>query len=138
MSTVITLNTKKEEIERAIIGYEAALTQARSDLAAILTTIACFTEGDHRTPVAPYHDLNRLFARGEMTRMARVALAQHGPLSTTELAEKIMTAKGFDAGNKVMRKTIGVRLVQGLRVQFARGLFIDAGRRKGVRVWSLP
>lgn len=134
--TVTTLIAKRDEIERAIKGYEAALAQAHFDLAAINATIAHF-QRDGTSDITPYFDLHRLFRRGEMTTIARAALAAEGPLSTTELADRIIVAKGFDETNAVLRKAIAYRLVHALRLAERAGKLADAGRRKAVRIWRL-
>jgi hypothetical protein len=135
--TVTTLTAKRDEIERAIKGYEAALAQAHVDLAAINATIACFERtGD--APVTPYFDLHRLFKRGEMMKIAMAAMAQEGALTTVELAERIITVKGFAKGDHVLRKAITYRLVHALRLAEKAGKIAGAGKRKGgVRVWTL-
>ena len=136
--TVTTLTTKREAIERAIVGYEAALEQARADLAAVNATIACFQRDDPDATVTPYFDLHRLFVRGETMKIAKQALKEEGPLSTTDLAERIVAAKGLDSNDKVLRKAIAFRLVHALRQQHIRGIIGDVGKRKGVRIWKLP
>lgn len=136
--TVTTLIAKRDAIERAIKGYEAALAQAHVDLAALNATIAHFTRESDDEPVRPYFDLHRLFRRGEMIKISLAAMAQEGPLSTSELAERICIAKGFDVGDKVLRKSIAYRLVHALRVAEKAGKLEGAGKRKGgVRVWAL-
>lgn len=135
--TVVTLTAKRDAIERAIKGYEAALAQAHVDLAALNATIAHFERADDKSEVTPYFDLHRLFKRGEMFKIARAAMEAEGELSTTELANRVIVAKGFDAGNHVLRKAIAFRLVHALRLAFKSGKLGDAGKRKGVRVWKL-
>lgn len=105
--TVTTLTAKRDAVERAIKGYEAALAQAHVDLAAINATIACFQREGEEAPVTPYFDLHRHFKRGEMVKIAMGAIAKEGPLSTTDIARRIVTAKGFDEGDRVLRKAIG-------------------------------
>ena len=137
--TVTTLIAKRDEIERAIAAYEAALTQANYDLAALNATIAHFQRTDGVAQVTPYFDLHRLFKRGEMRDIAIAALKAEGPLNTIQLAERVVIAKGFDAGNHVLRKAISFRLVHALRLAFRAGTLVDAGRAKGgVRIWALP
>lgn len=135
--TVTTLTAKRDAIERAIKGYEAALAQAHVDLAAINATIACFRRDGEEAPVTPYFDLHRLFKRGEMVRIAMDAMASEGPLSTSDIARRIVTAKGFDQGDGVLRKAIAYRLVHALRLAERSGKIKDAGRRKHMRVWGL-
>lgn len=136
--TVTTLTAKRDAIERAIKGYEAALAQAHVDLAAINATIACFQREGEEAPVTPYFDLHRLFKRGEMVKIAMAAMREEGPLSTTDLARRIVTAKGFDEGDGVLRKAIAYRLVHALRVAEKGGKLKDGGRRGSMRVWTLP
>ncbi len=136
--TVTTLVSKRDAIERAIANYEAALGQARHDLAALNATIAHFQRTDEKSDVTPYFDLHRLFRRGEMGKLAKDMLTAEGPLTTTEIAERIVAVKGFDTGNHVLRKAVAYRLVHALRLGHAAGRFTDEGKRKNVRVWSLP
>lgn len=133
--TVTTLTTKREHLERAILGYEKALEQARADLAHVIATIAMFERAEPGE--APrYADIHRLFQRGEVTKICKQALAS-GPLDTRELAAHVLSAKGFDATDEVLRKAVAFKIVQALRQQYLRGGIGDAGRRKGVRVWTL-
>lgn len=135
--TVTTLTAKRDAIERAIKGYEAALAQAHVDLAAINATIACFQREGEEAPVKPYFDLHRLFVRGEMVKIARAAIASEGPLSTTEIAQRIVIAKGFDQGDRVLRKAVAYRLVHALRLAEKAGKLANGGRRGSTRVWKL-
>lgn len=133
--TVTTLTTKREQLERAIAGYEKALEQARADLGHVIATIAMFERADPGE--APrYADIHRLFARGEVTKICKQALAG-GCLDTRELAVRVLAAKGFDATDEVLRKAVAFKIVQALRMQHLRGTIGDAGKRKGVRVWKL-
>lgn len=136
--TVTTLIYKRDEIERSIVAYEAALAQARADLAGLNATIAHFQRTDDKSEVTPYFDLHRLFKRGEMFVIAKAAMEAEGELTTIELAQRIIDAKGFDTGNHVLRKAVAFRLVHALRLALRAGKLADAGKRKGVRVWKLP
>lgn len=136
--TVTTLIAKRDDIERAIVAYEAALKQAHFDLAALNATIAHFQriEGED-SPVTPYFDLHRLFQRGEMVKISVAAIRAEGALSTKDLSERIITAKGFDQTNTVLRKAIGYRLVHALRLAEKSGKLADGGKQGSVRVWKL-
>ncbi len=83
-------------------------------------------------------DTHRLFQRGETWRLCSEALAARGSLTTRELAQHIMEAKGIDTGDKVMTKAIGSRLIHSLRMQALRGKLVIEGKRVGVMVWHLP
>ncbi|WP_339831189.1 hypothetical protein [uncultured Parvibaculum sp.] len=127
-----TLKTKRHQIEAAIAGYERALNQARADLSHVNACIAMF---DASGAAAPYVDLHRLFKRGEVVGICKDALAREGNLDTRELAHRVMTAKGLDTGDKVLSRSLCLRIVQALRMQEKRGKIAGAGKRKGVRVW---
>lgn len=134
--TVTTLSAKRADLERAIVGYERALEQARADLAHVVATIALFERADPGE--APrYVDIHRLFQRGEVGKICKAALAKEGPLDTRELAVRVLAAKGFDATDEVLRKAVAFKIVQALRMQHLRGTIGDGGKRKGVRVWRL-
>ena len=82
-----------------------------------------------------YVDLGRLWKRGEISAVCRTALEQESPLDTRELAERVIRAKGPDEGDKVLRQTVTLRIVQTLSIAAKRGRFKSEGKRKGVRVW---
>lgn len=112
--TVTTLTKKRDEIIRVIAGYERALEQARADLAAIKAAIVVF-ERNREAPLArPYDDLSHLFRYGELRSLCLSALAE-GPLTTPEIAAKVAVAKGFDTGDRVMLKTLGLAVVHAMR-----------------------
>lgn len=134
--TVTTLTTKAEALERAIAEYERALVQARADLAHVRATIVMF-ERDDPDATPRYADIHRLFARGEIGKICKAAIAKEGPLDTRELAQRVLTAKGFNSADAVLAKAVAFRIVQAMRMQHRRGTIGDAGRRKGVRIWKL-
>ena len=81
-------------------------------------------------------DVYRLFKRGEQIAICKTALASEGPLSTPELALRVMRAKGMDEVDRVLRKAITLRLVHALAKQCQRGQLADGGRKKGgIRLW---
>ena len=134
--TVTTLTTKREQLERAILGYEKALEQARADLGHVIACIGLYERDEHGD--APrYADIHRLFGRGEITKLCKAAIAKHGPQDTRQLAAHVLAAKGFDASDEVLRKAVAYKIVQALRMQHKRGTIGDAGKRQGVRVWTL-
>jgi len=91
--TVTTLIAKRDEIEAAITNYERGLEQARADLSHVNACIAIFEACDDPSGTRAYVDFHRLFARGEMMRLCKEALAS-GPKTTKELALIVMAAKG--------------------------------------------
>lgn len=134
--TVTTLTAKREHLERAILGYEKALEQARADLAHVIATIAMFERDDPSEPPR-YADIHRLFARGEVGKLCKQAIAAQGPMDTRQLARHVMSVKRFDADDAVLARAIAFRIVQALRMQHKRGTIGDAGKRGGLRVWKL-
>src|SRR5437660_1175428 len=111
--TVTTLRKKREEILTTIKGYERRLHQARADLAHVTATIAIFESKGETASLLPYDGIKRLFRYGEALALCLAAL-QDGPLNTRQLALKVMEAKGFETGDKVMAKVIAQRLVNTL------------------------
>lgn len=132
-----TLRRKQSEIEGAIAAYEKRIEQARRDLAAVNATLRIFEVNGEALEFPAYMDVHRLFKRGEMTAIARAALAKEGPLDTRELALRVIQVKGLDECDKVLRQTITFRLVQALRLQAKRGTVIYPSKRKGIAVWEM-
>ena len=57
-----------------------------------------------------------------------------GPINTRALVTHILAAKGLDAGDRVLAKSVAERLIHALRMQAKRGKIAIAGRDKGVIV----
>jgi hypothetical protein len=121
------LITKRNEIERSIANYEAGLEQARADLSHVNACIAIFESCDESSGTRAYVDLHRLFARGEMMRLCKEALAS-GPKTAKELALIVITAKGLDTGDKVLASAMATRMIHALRQQWRRGIWTAKGR----------
>ena len=135
--TVTTLRSKRAEILASITQYEKRIAQARADLAHVSACIAIFEASGEPEEISSYVDTHRLFARGEMMALCREALAS-GPKTTKELALHVMAAKGMDTGDKVLAHALAQRMIHALRQQWRRGGLADAGKEKGVRVWTIP
>jgi hypothetical protein len=136
--TVTTLRSKQVEIQRAIVGYEQRLAQARADLSHVTAAIAIFEATGDRDAMGAYVDIHRIWKRGEMMRLCRGFLESEGPMTTPALAQRVMTASGLDAGDKVLSKVVCHKIVFAMRAQHLRGKVGDAGRIKGARVWACP
>jgi hypothetical protein len=132
--TVTTLRRKQAKIEAAIRQYETALKRARSDLSHVAATIALL-----ESPAAtqPYADIKRLWGHGELLRLCHGFLAAEGPLTALQLAERAMTAVGLDPADRVLARSVHLKLVHALRQQHQRGKLADVGRLRGSRVWAL-
>lgn len=135
--TVTTLRNKRLEILRSIALYEERLDQARADLAHIGAAITIFEGAGAEAAQRPYVDVYRAFKRHELIDLCKAAMAD-GPKDTRELAQAILTAKGLDAGDKVLCKAVAFKIIHSLRQQVRRGKIADAGKRGNVRMWALP
>ncbi len=134
--TVTTLKAKRGEILSSIAQYEKRLAQARADLSHINACIALFEATGDPGSLTPYVDTHRLFARGELMALCKEALAS-GPKTTKELALAVMRAKGLDTGDKVLARSMAMRLIHALRQQWRRGLISGEGKVKGATVWAI-
>src|SRR5664280_2133672 len=76
--TVTTLRSKRAEIISSIASYEKRIAQARADLSHVNACIALFEVSVDPGSVPPYVDTHRLFARGELMKLRKDALAS-GP-----------------------------------------------------------
>jgi hypothetical protein len=135
--TLVILRNKRDEIERAIANYEKQIEKARRDLAHVNATLRMFEAPADRTQFPVYVDTLRLFRRGEIVTLCKAALVEEGPLTTPELALRLVRAKGLDEGDKVLRVSLTYRIVQALRLQWKRGKIESPEKRGGVRLWQL-
>jgi hypothetical protein len=135
--TVTTLRRKQAKIEAAIRNYEAALKRARLDLAHVAATITILETPASAGAVSPYADIKRLWGRGELLRLCRGFLEAEGPLTALQLAERAMAATGLDPADRVLVRSVHLKLVHAQRQQHLRGNLADAGRLRGSRVWAL-
>ena len=134
--TVTTLRSKRAEIVSSIAQYEKRLAQARADLSHVNACIALFEASGEPGALTPYVDTHRLFARGELMKLCKDALASE-PKTTKELALHVMAAKGLDTGDKVLAHAMAMRLIHALRQQWRRGPIEGGGKIKGARIWML-
>jgi hypothetical protein len=129
-----TLRTKAGELEAHIAKLERALAQARADLAHINASIMLFEAPPAGTEFPLHFNLGRLFKGRELGQICREALAQ-GPPSTGELAEYVIRAKGLDEGDKHLRTSIALRIVNAMRMAEKRGKAGRVGKRGSAIVW---
>jgi len=138
--TVTILRNKQSEIQDTIELYEKKLAQARYDLAHVAAALTIFEASGDPLDLARYTNLRRLFRYREMYHICREALAKEGPLSTADLTERVMRAKGLDVSDKVLARAIGHRVICNLVMHQRRGNLVEAGREKlrRMRIWTLP
>ena len=135
--TVTTLRSKRDEILSSVKAYERQVEQAKADLAHINAVLRLFEATGDPKDMPRYVDVHRLFRRAEKWELCREALADGRELTTKELAAHVVSAKGFDAGDKVLAKAVTFQLVQSLRMQAKRGRVRMIGKRLGVCVWRM-
>ena len=103
------------------------LAQARADLAHVTAGITIFEASGDGEDVSSYVDTHRMFARGEMVRLCKEALAS-GPKTTKELALHVMASKGLDTGDKVLEHAMAQRMIHALRQPWRHGQLQDDGK----------
>jgi hypothetical protein len=137
-TTVVTLRAKRKEILRSIAEYEALIKKLQFDLVHINSTLALFQTDEAGAEVRMPIMTARLFRYGEMFAMCKEALgkAPNG-LDTRELAEVIMSAKGMNPDDKVLRRAITMSIVNILSTRAKRGQIVAAGKRNLIRMWRL-
>jgi hypothetical protein len=135
---ILALRHKRDRIEAAIAGYERKIKEAQADLAHVTASLRLFELSGDPSEFPAYIDLNRIFRRGETTRLCMEALTAEGPLDTRQLTVRVMATKGLNSDDKVLAQAIALRITQSLRVKALRGGPLDeTERRKGVCVWKL-
>ncbi len=137
------LATKRDEIIRSIESYEAKLDQARADLSHINAVIVLFEhDPDQMLDYRSYSSRAKLFRYGELAKLCRAAL-EAGEMTGSEIAAKIIEAKGMDGQDRVLLKTLSPQIAHTLNSLMQRKSIRCVGtrklnKRKPVRVWALP
>jgi hypothetical protein len=70
-----------------------------------------------------------------LVTICKVAQAEHGPMNSRALVAHILTAKGLDAGDNVLAKSVAAKLIHALSMQAKRGKILVAGKDRGAIVW---
>ena len=137
LQVVNTLRSKRDELERIIASYEKAIDAARRDLAHVNATLQLFERDGVPSNYSSKMSIIRVFRRGEIFAICKVALAQApAAMNTRELALAVLRAKGMDEGDLVLRKALAWSIINVMRAQHRRGMVADAGRQCGVRLWK--
>jgi hypothetical protein len=132
------LREKRALVAGLIEKLERKLEQQRADLTHIDGVLRLFqpdrAPGDIK-PKRTYARRTRYFARNELSRLCMDALrARDGALlATEEIASHVIAAKGFDAGDAILRKVIGEQLLALLRSFRKRGMVEQIGLGRGAR-----
>jgi hypothetical protein len=129
---VLALRRKRNQISGTIAHYEQLIREAEHDLAHVNAALRLFEVTGEACDLSPHVDLNRLLRRGETTRICMEALAKEGPLDTRQLALRIIKAKGPSESDKVLARSIALRVVQTLRMRARRNKVECVIKTKGV------
>jgi hypothetical protein len=138
---IYALREKRALVAGLIEKLERKLEQHRADLTHIDGVLRLFQPDRDPAEIRPkrvYVRRTRYFARNELSRLCMDALrAADGALLTTdEIASHVITAKGFNAGDAVLRKVISEQSLALLRSFRKRGTVEHIGLGRGVR-WKL-
>jgi hypothetical protein len=135
---VNTLRTKRNDIERAIVAYEAKIEAARIDLMHVNAVLHLYEHGREPTQFPVHMGVARLFKRGELVALCLEALrGSPAGLDTRELAQHVMRAKGLDGADRVLRNTIAYSIMNAMRRQWKLNKTTSPEKRRGVRLWNL-
>jgi len=133
--TVATLTAKRDEIASTIIAYEKRLATARADLAHIKAALEIFAAGDDPATHRTYVNLFKLFRYGEMAKLCRDALAD-GPLTSAQVAARVMALKGMDATDKELARSVAFSVLHSMRGMKNRRI-VDRTKVRNRCVWRL-
>jgi hypothetical protein len=90
-----------------------------------------------RAEVAGLIDRNRYFGRGELARLCLEMFRDTlDPPSTPDIVARVIAAKGFDAGDRVLRAAVAGLVKATLNPMRLRGAVEKIGQGRGVR-WKL-
>jgi hypothetical protein len=136
--TLHALELKRRQLAYAVARYEQLLAKARADLANVTAAIPVFQEPDDGPQAPAYGDLRRVYRPRELVTLCKVAITDHGPLDTRQLAIFALEAKGLDGSDTVLTRAVADRIIHAMRMQHRRGKMVVADKRGGVCLWALP
>jgi hypothetical protein len=128
------LKTMRAEILGRIAAYEAQIAQAKHDLAHVSATLRLFTEPEKQR--ARYLVSHGFFQKGEIAELCVGQLEIDDALTTRELAERVMAARGLDVADVTLRNSVVFKVVQALRHAHRRRLVRMVEKRKGMCIWA--
>lgn len=132
----VTLRAKSADLQRQVDALEAQLTATRIALSHVSAVLQLYESEAHTGSFPVHMDLSRLFKRGDLWKLCKVALEAAGePRTTRELALSVIAAKGWNGEDAPLRRAVAYRIVQSLTMQRNRGKVASPGKRGNVRVW---
>jgi hypothetical protein len=137
---VSALIAKRAELAGIIIELERQLAQHRVDLTHIDGALRLFGFSVDPESIRPKrrYRRTRYFGRNELSRLCLNVFREAAdvPIPTDEIAGRVMSRKGFDAGNQALRATIHDQVGSVLKALHRRGAAESIGRGRSAR-WKL-
>jgi hypothetical protein len=97
-------------------------------------TIRLFTGPEKQR--ARYLVSHGFYKKGEIAEFCALHLEASGAMTTRELAERVMVARGLDAADTALRNFVVFKVVPALRDTKRRRLVRMLEKRKGTCVWG--
>jgi hypothetical protein len=138
---VASLIEKRRELAGIIDQLQRQLDQHRADLThidGVLRVLVADLDPETIRPKRAYRR-NRYFARNELSRLCLGALrtAAGELLSTNDIASRVIAAKGFDAGDAILRAAIREQVGSTVKRLHRNGAIENVGAGRASR-WRLP
>jgi hypothetical protein len=133
------LRLKRAEISGHIHDLEKRIARQRANLANLDATIKLFSPGTNPDSVSPKraYRRSRYFAHNELSRLTQDTLrTASGPLTSAEIADAVMQAKGMPAADAAFKEIVAERALTVLRRLAKRGAVIKSGTSRNAQ-WAL-
>ena len=133
------LRLKRAEISGHIHDLEKRVARQRANLANLNSTIKLFSPGTNPDAIPakrPYRR-TRYFAHNELSRLTQDALRTASkPLTTAEIADAVMQAKGMPDANAAFKEIVADRALTVLRRLAKRSTVAKSGTNRNAQ-WAL-
>jgi hypothetical protein len=109
LHVISALGGKRAELAGLIDSLEGQIAQCRADLVRLDSVLRLYQPKRDRTEIRPKRSVhrNRCFGSGELARLCLDAFRNAvGPLPVSDIVERVITAKGFDTGDRVLQAAI--------------------------------
>jgi hypothetical protein len=131
---------KRRELAGIFDKLQQQLDQHRADLThidGVLRVLATDLDPETIRPKRAYRR-NRYFARNELSRLCLGMLrtAANEPLSTDDIAGRVIVAKGFDPGDAILRAAIREQVGSTVKRLHRNGAIDNIGAGRATR-WKL-
>jgi hypothetical protein len=136
---VLALRRKRAEISGHIHDLEKRIARQRANLANLDATIKLFSPGTNPDTIPPKraYRRTRYFAHNELSRLTQDTLRTASrPLTSAEIADAVMHAKGMPPGDAAFKEIIAERELTVLRRLAKRGIVVKSGTGRNAR-WAL-